>query len=45
MKYKPACYCEHANECPTGASGPVYCKCPKDCACREHMCKPVKKKR
>ncbi len=40
MKYRSAVFCEHANEAPTGSSGPIYCQCPPDCACREHMCKP-----
>lgn len=33
IKYKPAAFCEHANECPTSV-----CKCPVDCSCRQHMC-------
>ena len=38
--YKSAVFCEHANECPTGGSGP-WCQCPLDCSCREHMCLPA----
>lgn len=32
MQYKSQIYCEHANE------NPSVCRCPADCACREHMC-------
>jgi hypothetical protein len=34
-----AMHCGHANEMPTGASG-AFCRCPENCYCRDHSCRP-----